>query len=66
MPRLKTKSITVQLPETLHNEFFLMFPGTGERTAFLREVIATTVAYGKHEKLAQRIARHLEEERKRE
>ena len=60
------KHLTIVLPEQMHEDFFGMFPGLGERSIFLREVIAISISLGKRAKLAQRVAEITSERRRKD
>ena len=61
------KAFSITLPDQMHSDFINLFPETGGRTAFLREVIAAAIMLGKTRKLSSQVVRLLQlEERRRE
>ena len=40
---MSNKTVKVQLPERMFEEFFRLFPGHGERSRFLRRVVSLTI-----------------------
>lgn len=49
------KEMHFNLPQAVHEEFFLMFPGKGERVGFLREIIGYALELGPDSRIASRV-----------
>ena len=59
--REKRKDLKVRLPEGLYEEFFRLFPGHGERQAFMQKMVELAVEKGRDWSLVAQVVDEVEE-----